>query len=66
MDLCLCCIKRTLEVLKWARENNCPWDKLTCSYAASNGHLEVLKWARANNCPWDAKNCSATIDRMKN
>ena len=23
-----------LEVLKWARENGCPWNELTCSCAA--------------------------------
>ena len=23
-----------LEVLKWLRENGCPWNKYTCSYAA--------------------------------
>ena len=41
-----------LEVLKWARENDCPWDEETCAGAAAHGHLEVLKWARANGCPW--------------
>ena len=40
-----------LEVLKYARENGCPWDEWTCSFAARNGHLEVLKWARENGCP---------------
>ncbi len=40
-----------LKIMKWARDNNCPWDRWTCSYAAKNGHLEVLKWARENNCP---------------
>ena len=40
-----------LEVLKWARENGCPWDSFTCSYAALNGHLEVLRWAKENGCP---------------
>ena len=30
-----------------------PWDELTCSSAASGGHLETLKWARENDCPWD-------------
>jgi hypothetical protein len=39
-------------VLKWARENGCPWDEETCSAAAEGGHLEVLKWARENGCPW--------------
>jgi hypothetical protein len=40
-----------LEVLKWARENDCPWDELTCVSAAKHGHLEVLQWARTNGCP---------------
>jgi len=32
-----------LEVLKWAHQNGCYWDKNTCCNAALNGHLEVLK-----------------------
>ena len=39
-------------MLKWARENDCPWDEETCTAAAEGGHLETLKWARANGCPW--------------
>jgi hypothetical protein len=46
-----------LEVLKWSRENGCPWDKWTCEYAAKGGHFEVLKWARENGCPWDENTC---------
>ena len=42
-------------MLKWARENDCPWDEWTCANAAKGGHLEVLKWARANDCPWGEK-----------
>jgi hypothetical protein len=41
-----------LEMLKWARENGCPWDEQTCYSAASGGHIEVLRWARENGCPW--------------
>lgn len=44
-----------LKILQWARENGCPWDEDTCSFAALNGHLEVLQWARANGCPWNVK-----------
>ena len=33
-------------MLKWARENDCPWDEETCAKAAKGGYLEVLKWAR--------------------
>ena len=46
-----------LELLKWMRENSCPWDKFTCSAAAHGGQLEVLQWARANGCPWDENSC---------
>ena len=41
-----------LDVLRWARENGCPWDEWTCSFAAHDGQLEVLKYARENGCPW--------------
>jgi hypothetical protein len=40
-------------VLKWARENDCPWDESTCSQAAEEGHIELLRWARMNGAPWD-------------
>ena len=35
------------------RENGCPWDELTCSYATYQGNLKVLQLARANGCPWN-------------
>jgi hypothetical protein len=47
-----------LEVLKWARENGCPWDENTCAWAAERDHLEVLKWAHENGCPWDERTCA--------
>lgn len=47
-----------LDLLQWARSNDCPWDRHTCSMAAWGGHLAVLQWARANNCPWDESTCS--------
>jgi hypothetical protein len=50
-------IEGSLEVLKWARSEGCPWDSNTCSWAAENGHLEVLKWARSEGCPWDSSTC---------
>jgi hypothetical protein len=46
-----------LDILKWARENNCPWNERTCYKAARNGHLNVLQWARENDCKWDLKTC---------
>ena len=40
-----------LEILKWLREKNFPWDEETSRRAASGGHLEMLQWARENGCP---------------
>ena len=48
-----------LEVLKWARDNDCPWDGDTCSNAAECGHLEVLKWALEEACPLHESPCDA-------
>src|SRR3954466_14502240 len=42
-----------LNLIKWARTNDCPWNATTCSWAADRGHLKVLQWARTNGCPWD-------------
>ena len=46
-----------LDVLKWARERDCPWDEGTCEAAAEGGHLEVLRWARELDCPWRPQEC---------
>ena len=43
-----------LELLKWARLNNYPWNEATTLLAAKYDHLEVLKWAHSEGCPWDA------------
>jgi hypothetical protein len=42
-------------VLKWARENGCPWDEWTCANAAERGHNDILNWARENDCPWNGE-----------
>jgi hypothetical protein len=47
-----------LEVLKYARANECEWNGDTCTNAAENGHLEVLKYARANGCDWNSWTCA--------
>jgi hypothetical protein len=41
-------------MLKWAKENNCPWNIEVAKIAASNGNLEILKWIHENGCPWNA------------
>lgn len=44
-------------VLKWARDNRCPWDG-ACYAAAKSGHLETLQWLRVRGCPWDEGMCA--------
>ena len=39
------------DVLKWARENGCPWDSNTCIMAIAARRTDILTWARANGCP---------------
>ena len=51
-----------LELLRWARENGCPWDEATPAFAAEGGHLELLRWARENGCPWDAETCARAAE----
>jgi hypothetical protein len=52
-DVCIAAEGGHLQVLKLAREHDCPWDEQTCEKAAEGGHLEVLKWAREHDCPWN-------------
>jgi len=43
-------------VLKWLRENDCPWDEDTLVSAIRNDRYDVLRWALANGCPCDSLN----------
>ena len=47
-----------VELLKFLREQGCPWDRFTCYKAAENGHLECLKYAHEKGCPWHEYTCS--------
>ena len=51
-----------MELLRWARENGCPWDEATPAFAAEGGHLELLRWARENGCPWDERVCERAAE----
>ena len=57
-----CAAGGDLEILQWAREHHCPWDKTTCESAAEGGHLEVLRWARQHDCPWDEDTCGCAAE----
>lgn len=40
-----------LDILKWLRQRNCPWDYDVCLGAASRGYIDIIKWAHENGCP---------------
>ena len=40
-----------LEILQWARANECPWNGTTCAEAFTNGQFKVFLWAQDNGCP---------------
>ncbi len=41
-----------MDIIMFAHENGCPWDKQSCHVAALNGNLEALKYAHECGCPW--------------
>jgi hypothetical protein len=42
-----------LEVLKWAREQNCRWDVRTVDAAQRSGCAETIQFVFENGCPTD-------------
>ena len=56
-------ILSSISLVKWSKNNGCPWGARTCANAAQNGHLETLKWLRdtadgKEPCPWDEWVCA--------
>ena len=47
-----------MKVLKWLKDNNCPWDESVFYYAALEGDMEVIQWLKDNDCPWNEQTCS--------
>ncbi|CAM9489559.1 unnamed protein product [Ectocarpus sp. 8 AP-2014] len=46
-----------LDVLRWARNNGCPWDGHAVERLRSG--ISKVQWARDNGCPWDEATCSS-------
>jgi len=51
-----------LNMLKWLRDQQCPWDSDTTRMAAYNGNLDLLDWALSSECPW-TETCFAYATR---
>jgi hypothetical protein len=52
----------SVERLAWAKASGCPWDEMTCTYAARGGRIEALMWAREHDCPWDVCPCARAAE----
>ena len=44
MELIGAAYKGSLEIVKYAHENGCPWDTETPIYAVENGHINIVKY----------------------
>lgn len=45
-------------MIKWLKENNCPWDTTVFGELIKRGDLNMLVWAYDNyNCSWDGTTC---------
>ena len=54
-----------LEVLKWVRENSCPWDESVCYQAAKFGRLNIFHWLRSNGLPMESANIALLYCKPK-
>ena len=50
-------------MLKYLHEEACPWDEMTCNWAAIGGHLDMLKYAHENGCPLDQIDCRSYAEK---
>lgn len=55
-------IQGIFEMVKWLKQQNCPWDSRTFQYAAMIGYIEIMEWLYQNNCPWDAQTYQNAIN----
>jgi hypothetical protein len=51
--------------MKWLKENNCPWDEMTFTYAVTHNFFKNMKWLKKNNCPYDEKMFKYTKNKNK-
>lgn len=50
-------IKGDLELVKYHRNNGCPWSYELATTAAAHGQVEIFKWLVTSGCPRDANRC---------
>ncbi len=53
-----------LEMLKWLREQDYPWDEDVPIGAIKYGHIDTFSWAIDNGCPYNRERCMDTVDKF--
>jgi hypothetical protein len=48
-----------LELVTWAREEDCAWDARTCTNTVRAGTWRCLLWTREHGCPWGTEGMCA-------
>ena len=46
---------KSLSVVKWLREQGCPWDEKTLLRFILRGHSKIVTWMLKNGCPVDVE-----------
>ena len=54
-----------LPALQYLHENGCPWDSITCYYAADNKHWDCLQYLVDNKCPGWEKYAKNTREHLR-
>ena len=52
----------SLSLLRYAHENECPWNEYIVLYAALNGQLNCLMYLHDDDCPWDGSACCSAAE----
>jgi len=51
-DICAeAAVSGHLELLKWARVNQCPWDAATYHFGQDNGDPALMRYLEDHGCP---------------
>ena len=53
-----------LEMLKWLREQDYPWDEDVPIGAIKYGHIDTFSWAIDNGCPYNRERCMEMVDKL--
>ena len=45
--------KGNLDIMKWLKSKDCPWDDRVFTISSRNRNFCIMKWLKENGCPWN-------------